>query len=181
MNWDALGAIGEVVGAIAVVVTLIYLAVQIRQNTSSIRASTLQSNTNVWASTFTAIADEELARVYAIGSLGSPEAKPIAYTQFFFLCKAMFVGFEDQYYQYRQGTLDENIYLGYERSIALQALAFPGVQAWWRQTRDTYSPEFVARIDKMIAEVPLANVNDSYVEWQEFAREITASKTTEKS
>ena len=32
MNWDALGAIGELVGAIAVVVTLAYLAFQIRQN-----------------------------------------------------------------------------------------------------------------------------------------------------
>ena len=32
MNWDALGAVGELVGAIAVVVTLAYLAFQIRQN-----------------------------------------------------------------------------------------------------------------------------------------------------
>jgi len=30
MNWEALGAIGEIVGALAVVATLIYLAVQIR-------------------------------------------------------------------------------------------------------------------------------------------------------
>ena len=35
MNWEALGAIGEIVGAVAVVVTLGYLAVQIRQNTRS--------------------------------------------------------------------------------------------------------------------------------------------------
>ena len=30
MNWDAIGAIGEILGAIAVVATLFYLAVQIR-------------------------------------------------------------------------------------------------------------------------------------------------------
>ena len=35
MNWDALGAIAEFVGAIAVIATLIYLAIQIRQNTRS--------------------------------------------------------------------------------------------------------------------------------------------------
>ncbi len=34
MNWDALGAIGELVGAMAVVLTLLYLAVQLRQNTN---------------------------------------------------------------------------------------------------------------------------------------------------
>ena len=33
MNWEAVGAIGEIVGAIAVVLSLVYLAAQIRQNT----------------------------------------------------------------------------------------------------------------------------------------------------
>jgi hypothetical protein len=40
MNWDAVGAIGEVGGAIAVVVTLVYLARQIRHNSESTLAST---------------------------------------------------------------------------------------------------------------------------------------------
>ena len=31
MNWDAIGAVGEIVGALAVVISVIYLAVQIRQ------------------------------------------------------------------------------------------------------------------------------------------------------
>lgn len=39
MNWDAIGAIGEIVGAVAVVATLGYLAIQIRQNTRSDRAA----------------------------------------------------------------------------------------------------------------------------------------------
>lgn len=37
MNWDALGAIGEMLGAIGVIATLLYLSVQIRQNTRAIR------------------------------------------------------------------------------------------------------------------------------------------------
>jgi hypothetical protein len=43
MNWEALGAIGEIVGAVAVVITIAYLAVQIRQNTRSLQAASLQS------------------------------------------------------------------------------------------------------------------------------------------
>ena len=42
MNWEALGAIGEIVAAVAVVVTIGYLAVQIRQNTRSVRDSAFQ-------------------------------------------------------------------------------------------------------------------------------------------
>ncbi len=39
MNWDAISAIGEIVGAIAVVVTLIYLGRQIRQGTKATQVS----------------------------------------------------------------------------------------------------------------------------------------------
>jgi hypothetical protein len=43
MNWEALGAIGELVGASAVLITFIYLAVQIRQNTTAVATSTYES------------------------------------------------------------------------------------------------------------------------------------------
>ena len=43
MNWDAIGAVGEVSGAVAVVVTLIYLAGQLRQNTQALRSSTYEA------------------------------------------------------------------------------------------------------------------------------------------
>jgi len=43
MNWEAIGAIGESVGAFAVLITLGYLAVQVRQNTQSMRTSALRS------------------------------------------------------------------------------------------------------------------------------------------
>ena len=33
MNWEAIGAIGEILGALGVVITLAYLATQIQQNT----------------------------------------------------------------------------------------------------------------------------------------------------
>ena len=43
MNWDAIGAVGELLGASAVLITLIYLAVQIRQNTSAVATATYES------------------------------------------------------------------------------------------------------------------------------------------
>ena len=39
MNWEAIGAIGEIVGAVAVVATLAYLAVQLRHNTKNVQSS----------------------------------------------------------------------------------------------------------------------------------------------
>ena len=54
MNWEAIGAIGEITGALAVVVTLVYLSFQLRHNTYATRASTAQAledsinNGNLW-------------------------------------------------------------------------------------------------------------------------------------
>jgi hypothetical protein len=44
MDWNAVGTIGEIIGALAVFLTLGYLAVQIRQNTKAVRASALDSS-----------------------------------------------------------------------------------------------------------------------------------------
>lgn len=43
MNWEAVGAIGEVGGSIAVLATLVYLALQVRQNTAALRAGAAQA------------------------------------------------------------------------------------------------------------------------------------------
>jgi hypothetical protein len=43
MNWEAISAVGRLVGAVAVLVTLIYLAVQIRQNTAAVATATCES------------------------------------------------------------------------------------------------------------------------------------------
>ena len=46
MNWDAIGAVGEILGALGVLASLIYLATQIRDNTRSLQAASLQSILN---------------------------------------------------------------------------------------------------------------------------------------
>ena len=47
MNWDALGAIGELIGAVAVLLTLIYLAIQSRQNNELVKFHVLQTEDNL--------------------------------------------------------------------------------------------------------------------------------------
>lgn len=71
MNWDALGAIGELIGAVAVVSTLIYLAIQIRQNTRHVQA---QMGHDGWISS----ADYEIAQMeYAAAeALAKAEFEP---------------------------------------------------------------------------------------------------------
>jgi hypothetical protein len=76
MNWDAIGATGEVLGAIAVVVSLVYLAFQIRQNTRQIDENTKAAQAAAFdssiAHTFKArqaiVENSDVARIYLEGS-----------------------------------------------------------------------------------------------------------------
>jgi hypothetical protein len=68
LDWEAIGAIGEIIGALAVVITLIYLSVQLRNNTASTRAMTAQALADSINSGNLMIAgDAGLARIYRIG------------------------------------------------------------------------------------------------------------------
>jgi hypothetical protein len=104
---------------------------------------------------------------------GQPDIRPLHFTQFFFVCRAMFLAFENQYYQMRQGVLDVETYAGYERSISTQFLAFGGFRAWWQQNRSVFSPAFVEHIDMLIASVPEADPARLLHEWQAICQERT--------
>jgi hypothetical protein len=68
VNWDAIGAIAELAGAAGVIASLVYLAIQIRQNTRSAREATWQSTLRDLQQFRALIAqDPEVARVYREG------------------------------------------------------------------------------------------------------------------
>ena len=48
MDWGAIAAVGEILGAVAVVVTLLYLAKQIRQSSKAVEVTALRDSTDHW-------------------------------------------------------------------------------------------------------------------------------------
>ena len=64
MNWDAMGAIAEALGAIAVIATLVYLAVQVRHLKSELHMSSLKDQAETFSVVTNAVATSpELAKV----------------------------------------------------------------------------------------------------------------------
>ena len=68
MNWEAIGAIGEVVGATGVILSLLYLAIQIRGEARAKRASTVHDQSNAYRDFLHSIAaDDQLSDIYLRG------------------------------------------------------------------------------------------------------------------
>jgi hypothetical protein len=169
-----LGNFGEFVGAIAVVATLAYLAVQIRQNTQSVKSSTLAINTSNWSSMLVNLASDDKSEAYLNGISGKEDISPTHFLQFVQIARAMFVSFETQHYQFLHGAMDKEIYFGYEQACKDQMLAFPGFQIVWQITRDGFSPAFAELVDRLIGELTEADSFTLITAWQQLARERNA-------
>lgn len=146
MNWDALGALAEAIGAIAVVATLLFIARDIRQNSRSLEIAALRDTTaqwNQWSDMIAGSAD--LADIVAKGNRSyaqlteSEKLRYGAYVQAFF----------DNVESYRSLVVDHHAEkdLTVLTAIAKRRLATPGFAAWWAENTADYAQEFADWIE----------------------------------
>ena len=137
MNWEAIGAVGEVAGAAGVIASLIYLAVQIRQNTRSVEAATYQSVAESLADVSYRLVDAPSSRVDRV---------------------LLFVGtirrYENLHFQVRRGNLPPSDVEGFVTSLAAY-LNLPSEDGFeprelWAATRSFFHPAFVAFVENEI-------------------------------
>jgi hypothetical protein len=143
--------LAQIAGSVAVVASLIFVAVSIRHNTTTARARTLQANLMFWQDFFARMADPESGRVYARGASGRHDLTAEEFGQFFFQCRTIFMGCENQHYQFTQGLIDADAYRGYEATIREQIATQPGVRAMWSLQRHSYGTTFQRFFDDQIA------------------------------
>lgn len=153
MDWDAIGALAELVGAVGVIASLVYLASQIRQNTNAMRGTAHESS--VARNTSWTIAIGSSAQVAALLTKGHSDYHSLSSEeryQYTHMLTAMFLGAEATFHQYKRGNLEREIW---ERSLASVHVyaAFPGVRTFWKATRAIYTPEFQSIVDAEVGRV----------------------------
>ena len=146
MNWEAIGALGQVLGAVAVIATLLYIAREVRQNGRSLSISALRDTTAQWNHWSEMIATStDLAEIVSKGNKSSDnlsESESLrygAYVQSFF----------DNVDSYRSLAID----YGMEKDLTLLAsivsrrIQIPGFNAWWAANTADYADNFVSWIE----------------------------------
>jgi hypothetical protein len=156
MNWDATSAIAETLGAVGVIASLVYLGTQIRHSRGQMRAATAQQFQAQIATTSQAAAqDAGLGRLVRRGYENVDQLDEDELFRFGLYVGGMLTEYENAYYQYRKGLLDEGRWLQTHSQLAfvLQPL---GVRRWWEsgQIPGVLSPEFVALVEEILAKEP---------------------------
>lgn len=154
MTIQDLGAIGELVGAVATVATLAYLAVQIRANTQMMRAQSRREHQSSNAQYAIALAqNSDLADIFNRGLAGFESLTDAERTQFIFLFSQIVGVVEAAYGDWKNGVTDR---AELDRTMAGSGalLASPGGRSYWRafSARGGYSEGFRSFMDSKLSD-----------------------------
>ena len=151
MNWDAIGAVGEVLGATLVGATLIYLAFQLRQNTKALTSSTFQSVSSLMGETMEFLArDPTISALLVQAQDGLGELTVEERARFGFVMTMAVRRIETVFVQRSLGFIDARLTEGFERS-AVSGIATGGAREWWETSKRAFSDDFASWFDQQLA------------------------------
>lgn len=149
MNWDAIGALGDLIGGAAVVISIVYLALQIRaQNAQSEIAAGLATQQSLQASTFGLIPEENRA-VLIKGSSSYRSLSNSDKLAFHLLMLSSFFDFDLSRRLYRQGLFTNEAMRINEQWIA-DLLSTPGGREYWQLEEHWLNAPAKTAIDELL-------------------------------
>lgn len=151
MNLEELAYISQVVGVIAVFASLIFVGLQIRQNTKALKATSHHAVTDSFNAINNMIAnDPTVARRWQLGMAGAAELSEYERASVAMMMLGYMRIFETLYYQYTNGTLDKKLFDAELKTLKWTVTENPGFLAWWSTNPISLSTEFRTFIDGLI-------------------------------
>lgn len=175
MNWEAIGAVGEIIGAIAVVTTLVFLALQLRQNTRAMdernkleRTAALDRHTDSvsrWRGDLAR--HEDLAEIWYKGIQNKPltEVEAARINNMYI----NFVNTQRSNYERAKVVGETGLMKQATRSIAVEVSGSEHMIMLWNSTKNWQklaSPEFITEVDRQIEEFRSAPENLDQISWR---------------
>lgn len=144
------GALGELVGGFAIIVSLVYVGLQIKQSAQASRAATRQSFSTQYGDLISTMTRADFRDIFwrGVDNLRNLEGSELA--AFFGYLGSLFRMWESFFYQKQEGAFDNKIF---ESWVALLVDTFgnAGVREYWAIRKHQFSDEFVEFVDQQIA------------------------------
>lgn len=151
MNWDAIGAVGELIGATAVVVSVVYLGFQVRQGTAATRSLTRQEHSNA-AQEFNSLiaANPDFAKLIVKANDDNDNLAAHERVQLQHHYISLFTLWQSAYENHNQGLLDETGWYLWNNGCRGVLVAQRGMRDTWGAAGDVYGPSFTAHVNETI-------------------------------
>ena len=159
MNWDAIGAIGELIGAAAVVGSLVYVAIQIRQNTTATQSNTQQQIFDATTDVNLAIAsDPALSELITRANQDYESITDSDRIQLTFLYMNWFNMWHSAFGNYESGLLAEDDWGMWDKGMGLLMDNSISARKIWSASSHIYGSEFQRHVGEIIEKAgPVSN------------------------
>ncbi|MGI9341397.1 MAG: hypothetical protein ACR2QV_01010 [Gammaproteobacteria bacterium] len=160
MSFQDLGALGELIGAVAVVASLVYLAIQIRQNTRALEMSLKSTELAAFERNVDSgnriremfILNPEVAELYADGLKHFAKLEPSEKLRFGMILSNMFSAFQGAYVRQLTYKNDPQAFAG-SIGVLDKLLALRSVRDWLDEAEPDWRPEFAALVNERLRAV----------------------------
>ena len=153
MEISDLGAIGEFVSSIAVLVTLIFLTLETRRNSRLLARSTSRASIENNREALSQLIDREVSELFYRGNLeGLASLTPEERYRFDIAYVIWLQAGEQAFADARAGFFDAGHLLSWENSIP-GFLSSPGGRDWWKERKVWFSHEFRDEVDRLLADL----------------------------
>ena len=150
MSLSDLASLGSFVSGFAVLTSLIYLTLQVRQTERNQKSSIRHSRVSRIVELHVALAAPAVADAWLHGSASPHELTQTELSQFTNLCRAHFFHFEDSFYQREEGLLNDDAFETVVAGVRLLARS-PGFRCAWKVARPNFGGRFRDFMDGVVA------------------------------
>lgn len=174
MNWEAVQAIAESIGAVGVIATLVYLAQQIRQNTSSLQAATVSRATELMSNTRRAFwSNPEVSDFVARVLNGQPFTDAVDGSRTRMLWIDLARNYESVFFQYQSGQLPESVWAAWAEEMRIVWCSPGGGAALEALRVDFLHREFVEFCESLRGPESMAALQEFRARWQQALVEVS--------
>src|SRR6266511_389200 len=151
MNWQMLTAIGQLATVFIGVPSIIYFAIQLREQNRERRQSAVNALTVQWGELTKALHENgEFTAIYLRGVQSFHDLDAVSKLRFSAFQNRFFKNFEGMYYSRRERILSSELWDEIERTMS-DFLAYDGVRQWWETRRHWHTEAFVGVVEAIIA------------------------------
>ncbi len=142
MNWDAINAVSQFISSIAVVLSVLYLAKELRRNTRVARVAAQDTAASaVRDVTNTFMENADMSRIWGTGLENLDTLSPEEHARFFHAAHQFLKALETIHFHHVNGLMDDQLWRGWQELLR-HYIAAPGIARYWEIRSQLFSDRF---------------------------------------
>jgi len=151
MNWDAIASIADAIGAVAVVITLVYLAVQVKEQNKQSKLTAIRDLASDWANGLNELSkNDDLFDLYMRAIQDYESLSGADRVKAYWMFSSTWRAVEVQRLHLIEGHFIAEQFEGTQYRIR-ELARLPGVRQFWAENKQQFSPDFVHHVETVSA------------------------------